>query len=138
MKAQVNQFLGLITALLALAIIIALFGVLIAMLLAVFERTHELGLLRAVGMTRRQVRSMVRWEAAIVAVYGAVLGLVLGLFFGLALTRALRNDGVTEQVVPAPTLLMLMVVIVLLGVAAAIYPARRASRLNVLDAISHH
>jgi putative ABC transport system permease protein len=137
-KAQVNQFLGLITALLALAIIIALFGVLITMLLAVFERTREIGLLRAVGMGRRQVRSMVRWEAAVVSTYGAVLGLVLGIFFGIALTSALSDQGVDHQVVPIPVLLILAVVISLLGVAAAIYPARRAAKLNVLDAISHN
>jgi putative ABC transport system permease protein len=137
-KAQVNQFLGLITALLALAIIIALLGVLITMLLAVFERTREIGLLRAVGMGRRQVRSMVRWEAALVSTYGAVLGLILGVFFGIALTRALRDQGVSHQVIPVPVLVILAVVIALLGVAAAIYPARRAARLNVLDAISHN
>ncbi|MEO8694727.1 MAG: FtsX-like permease family protein [Acidimicrobiales bacterium] len=137
-KAQVNQFLGLITALLALAIIIALLGVLITMLLAVFERTHELGLLRAVGMGRRQMRAMVRWEAAVVSVYGAILGLILGVFFGVALTRALEDQGVTNQVLPIPVLIILAVVISLLGVAAAIYPARRAARLNVLDAISHN
>jgi putative ABC transport system permease protein len=136
-KAQVNQFLGLITALLALAIIIALLGVLITMLLAVFERTREIGLLRAVGMGRRQVRSMVRWEAALVSTYGAVLGLILGVFFGIALTQALSDQGINHQVVPVPVLLILAVVISLLGVAAAIYPARRAARLNVLDAISH-
>jgi putative ABC transport system permease protein len=137
-KAQVNQFLGLITALLALAIIIALLGVLITMLLAVFERTRELGLLRAVGMGRRQMRAMVRWEAAVVSIYGALLGLLLGVFFGVALTRALEDQGVDHRVIPIPILVILAVVISLLGVAAAIYPARRAARLNVLDAISHH
>jgi putative ABC transport system permease protein len=135
-KAQVNQLLGIITALLALAVIIALLGVLITMLLAVFERTRELGLLRAVGMSRRQMRSMVRWEAAIVAVYGALLGIVLGVFFGLSLTRALRDEGVDVQVVPIPALLILALVIAVLGVAAAIYPARRAARLNILTAIA--
>jgi putative ABC transport system permease protein len=136
-KAQVNQFLGLITELLALAIIIALLGVLITMLLAVYERTREIGLLRAVGMARRQVRSMVRWEAALVSIYGAVLGLALGVFFGVALTQALSDQGVNHQVIPVPVLVVLAVVISLLGVAAAIYPARRAAKLNVLDAISH-
>jgi putative ABC transport system permease protein len=136
-KDQVNQFLTLITALLSLAVIIALLGVLITMLLAVFERTRELGLLRAVGMARTQMRAMVRWEAAIVAAYGAILGLVLGTFFGLALTGALEDEGVTNQVVPVPSLVILAIVIALLGVAAAVYPARRAARLNVLDAIAH-
>jgi putative ABC transport system permease protein len=136
-KDQVNQFLSLITALLSLAVVIALLGVLITMLLAVFERTRELGLLRAVGMARTQMRAMVRWEAAIVATYGAILGLVLGTFFGLALTRALRDEGVTEQVVPLASLVLLAIVIALLGVAAAVYPARRAARLDVLDAIAH-
>jgi putative ABC transport system permease protein len=135
-KDQVNQFLSLITALLSLAVIIALLGVLITMLLAVFERTRELGLLRAVGMGRSQTRAMVRWEAAIVSVYGALLGLVLGAFFGLALTGALEDEGVTEQVVPVPALLVLALVIALLGVAAAVYPARRAARLDILQAIS--
>src|SRR5690606_12711773 len=103
----------------------------------VFERTHELGLLRAVGMARRQMRSMVRWEAAIVSVYGAILGVILGIFFGLALTRALRDEGVAWQVVPIPLLVTLAVVIAVLGIVAALYPARRAARLNVLEAISH-
>jgi putative ABC transport system permease protein len=136
-KQQVNQFLSLITALLALAVVIALLGVLITMLLAVFERTHELGLLRAVGMARRQMRSMVRWEAAIVSIYGAILGLTLGVFFGLALTGALSDQGVTQRVVPVPALVILATVIAVLGVLAAIYPARRAARLNVLDAVAH-
>jgi putative ABC transport system permease protein len=111
--------------------------VLITMLLAVFERTHELGLLRAVGMARRQVRAMVRWEAAIVATYGAVLGLILGVFFGLALTGALEDEGVTVQVVPVPLLVILALIIAVLGVIASIYPARRAARLNILAAIAH-
>lgn len=135
-KKQVNQFLGLITALLGLAIIIAVFGVLIAMLLAVFERTRELGLLRAVGMARSQLRSMVRWEAAIISVFGALLGTALGLFFGYSLTRALRDQGIRSIVVPVPTLVILVVIITLLGIAAALYPARRASRLNILTAVS--
>jgi putative ABC transport system permease protein len=136
-KDQVNQFLSLITALLALAVIIALMGVLITMLLAVYERTHELGLLRAVGMSRRQMRSMVRWEAAIVSIYGALLGVILGVFFGLALSNALSDQGVTSIRVPVTSLVGLATLIALLGVLAAVYPARRAARLNVLDAVAH-
>lgn len=135
-KAQVAQFTNLITALLVLAVFIALLGVLITMLLSVSERTRELGLLRAVGMSRRQTRSTVRWEAAIVSMFGAMLGLALGTFFGLALVRALNSKGVTETVVPIWTLVVLAGVIALLGVAASVYPARRAARLNVIAAVS--
>jgi len=135
-KAQVAQFTNLITALLVLAVVIALIGVLITMLLSVSERTHELGLLRAVGMSRGQTRSMVRWEAAIVSVYGALLGLALGVFFGLALVGALRDKGVNVTVVPYQPLLILAGVIACLGVLASMYPARRASRLNVIAAVS--
>ena len=135
-KEQVAQFTNLITALLVLAVFIALLGVLITMLLSVSERTHELGLLRAVGMSRRQTRSTVRWEAAIVSMFGAMLGLALGTFFGLALVRALSTKGVTESVVPIWTLVVLAGVIALLGVAASVYPARRAARLNVIAAVS--
>ena len=135
-KAQVNQLLGLITALLGLAILIALVGVLITMLLAVFERTHELGLLRAVGMSRGQLRAMVRWEAAIISVFGALLGAALGVFFGYALTSALGDLGLTVIVIPWVSLMVLVLVIAVLGVGAALYPARRAGRLNVLDAVS--
>lgn len=135
-KAQVQQFTSLITALLVLAIVIALLGVLITMLLSVSERTREIGLLRAVGMSRSQVRAMVRWEAAIVALFGALLGLGLGMFFGLALVSALRSQGVTVAVVPVQSLIVLAVIIALLGVIASVYPARRASRLNVIAAVS--
>jgi putative ABC transport system permease protein len=135
-KAQVQQFTSLITALLVLAIVIALLGVLITMLLSVSERTREIGLLRAVGMSRSQVRSMVRWEAAIVALFGALLGLGLGMFFGLALVSALRSQGVTVSVVPIQSLVVLAVIIAVLGVIASVYPARRASRLNVIAAVS--
>lgn len=135
-RKQINQFLNLITALLTLAIVIAVFGVLIAMLLAVFERTRELGLLRAVGMARSQLRSMVRWEAAIISVFGALLGTALGLFFGVSLTKALGDQGIRDVVVPIASLVNLVVIITLMGIAAALYPARRASRLDILAAVS--
>jgi len=135
-SAQVDQLLGLVTALLGLAIIIALLGITNSLVLAVFERTRELGLLRAVGMSRRQTRSMVRWEAVIVTVIGAVLGLVIGVFFGWALVTALKDEGISVLALPAGQLVAYVVVAGVAGVIAAIPPARRAARLNVLDAIS--
>ncbi|MGI8620595.1 MAG: FtsX-like permease family protein [Actinomycetota bacterium] len=111
---------------------IALLGITNSLVLAVFERTRELCLLRAVGMSRRQARSMIRWEAVI----GAVLGLVIGVFFGWALVTALKDEGVSRLSLPAGQLIAYVVVAGVAGVIAAIPPARRAARLNVLDAIS--
>jgi putative ABC transport system permease protein len=135
-QAQITQILSLITALVLLAIIIALLGVLITMLLSVFERTRELGLLRAIGMDRRYVRSMVRWEAAIISTFGAVLGVILGVGLGYALTRAMRNQGISTIEIPYKSLIIMILLITLAGVGASLYPARRASRLNVLNAIA--
>ena len=99
----IDQLLGLITALLAFAIMIALFGIVNTLGLSIFERTRELGLLRAVGMSRRQVKRMIRWESVIIAIIGALLGVVIGVFFGFALQQALANQGVTELVDPRRT-----------------------------------
>ena len=134
--AQVNQLLGMVTAMLGLALIIALFGITNTLALSVFERTRELGLLRAVGMSRRQTRRMIRWEAVIISVIGAVIGLAVGLFFGWALVKSLESEGITELVIPYGQLLLYVGAAALAGVLAALPPARRASRLNVLDAIS--
>ena len=131
----VDQLLGLITALLALALIIALLGITNTLALSVFERTREIGLLRAVGMSRRQARSMIRWESVIIAVIGAVLGLVVGGFFGWALVTALADDGISEFVLPGGQLTSYVIAAALAGIIAAIPPARRAARLNVLTAI---
>lgn len=135
-RAQVSQILNLITGLVLLAIFIALLGVLITMLLSVLERTHELGLLRAIGMDRRDIRSMVRWEAAIISTFGAVLGLVLGVGLGYALSRLLREQGINAIEIPIRSLITLVIAITLAGVAASLYPARRASHLNILTAIA--
>ncbi len=135
-QSQVNQILGLIYALLALAIAIALIGIVNTLLLSVFERTREIGLLRAVGMRRRQVRAMIRSEALILAVFGGILGVALGTVLGVALSLSLRQQGITDVVVPYPNLGIFVVVAALLGLAAASWPARRAARLNVLEAIS--
>ncbi|HEY8112801.1 MAG TPA: FtsX-like permease family protein [Actinomycetes bacterium] len=134
--SQINQILILFYVLLALAVIIAFIGIINTLALSVLERIREIGLLRAVGMTRRQLQSMVRWEAVIIAVLGAVLGLVVGTFFGWTLVRALRSQGVTEFRVPGGTLLIFVLLAALAGVLAAIFPARRAAKIDILRAIT--
>jgi putative ABC transport system permease protein len=139
-KAQasgMDQLLGVVYVMLALAIVIALLGIANTLSLSVYERTRELGLLRAVGATRSQVRSMVRWESVIVAVFGTAGGLGLGLFLGWALVRAAAKGGTGTGTFSAPIAQLVIIVLVgaIAGVLAAIRPARRAARLNVLDAI---
>ncbi len=134
---QINGLLGFITGLLGLAVIISLFGVTNTMTLSVYERTHEIGLLRAVGMTRQQTRRMIRMEASIISVFGAVLGVVVGILFGWALIRALADQGFDTFVIPGLTLAMWILAIGILGVVFALVPAWRASRLNVLEAIAY-
>jgi putative ABC transport system permease protein len=133
---QVTQLLSLVYVLLLLAVLIALIGIANTLALSVFERTRELGLLRAVGMTRRQLRSTVRWEAVVIAVLGALLGVVLGAVFGWTVVTALRREGFTTLTVPYLQLVVVVVLAAAAGVLAALPPARRASRLDVLDAIS--
>src|SRR5918993_2520611 len=132
----VDQMLGLVYALLALAILIALLGIGNTLALSIVERTRELGVLRAVGMTRKQLRSTIRWESEIIAVQGTLLGLVIGSFFGWALVRALRDEGLNTFSLPVVTLLIVVVLAALAGVLAAVLPARRAARLDVLRAVS--
>jgi putative ABC transport system permease protein len=134
--ASVNQLLGLIYALLALAVLIALIGIVNTLMLSVLERTREIGLLRAVGMRRPQVRAMIRSEAVILAVFGAVIGIVIGTLMGLALVSSLRQQGITETIVPVVRLVEFLVLAALLGLVAASWPARRAARLDVLTAIA--
>jgi putative ABC transport system permease protein len=134
--AEIDTFLNLIRALLGLALVIALLGITNTLALSVFERTRELGLLRAVGMSRRQTRKMIRWEAVIISIIGALVGLVIGAFFGWALVESLESEGLSEFTVPAGELLLYLVLAGLAGVLAAIPPARRAARLNVLEAIA--
>lgn len=135
-SGQVDQILNLIYALLALAVVIALIGIANTLGLSIVERTNELGLLRAVGMTRRQLRSAIRWESVIIALLGTALGLVIAVFFGWALVTALRDQGLSGFVAPIDRLAVIVVLAGFAGVLAAILPARRAARLNVLDAIS--
>ncbi len=134
---QVNTFLVMFNALLALAVIIALIGITNTLVLSIFERTREIGLLRAVGMTRWQVRRMVLWESIIVAIIGALLGIAVGLVFGAAVTSALGDQGITELSVPIAQIVGLVVFGALVGVVASIAPARKAAKLNVLEAISY-
>src|SRR5215469_12814323 len=122
-------------ALLALAILIALLGIGNTLALSIFERTRELGVMRAVGMTRRQLRSTIRWESVILALQGMVLGLAVGVFVSWALVLSQKNNGLSVFSVPYKTLLIVIIVAGLAGVAAAILPSRRAARLNVLRAI---
>lgn len=131
----VDQMLGLVYAMLALAIIIALLGIGNTLALSIVERTRELGVLRAVGMTRKQLRSTIRWESVIIAVQGALLGLVIGVFFGWALVTALEDEGLNTFTVPVISLVVVVVLAALAGVVAAVMPARRAARLDVLRAI---
>jgi putative ABC transport system permease protein len=132
---QVNQLLGLVYALLALSVIVALLGIVNTLALAVHERTRELGLLRAVGMSKRQVRRMVRAESVITALIGAVLGLVLGIVFAAIVSRPLEEDGFVLTF-PVLTLVILTVLAAIAGVIAAIPPARRASKVDVLRAVT--
>jgi putative ABC transport system permease protein len=133
---QVNQFLQIVYVLLALALIIAIVGVVNTLLLSVYERTRELGLLRAVGMSRRQVRSTIRLESVIISLMGTLIGLVIGIVFGWALVTALVDEGITSFAIPWSQLFIIVIIAILAGVGAALYPARRAARLDVLRAIS--
>ncbi|MGH2754569.1 MAG: ABC transporter permease [Actinomycetota bacterium] len=134
--SQIDQLLGLVTALLALALVIALLGITNTLALSVYERTRELGLLRAVGMSRRQTRAMIRWEAVIIVIIGGILGIAIGIFFGWALVKALADEGITTFSIPGGQMLLYLVLAVLAGILAAIPPARRAAKLNVLEAIA--
>ena len=133
---QIDQFLYMIYALLAFSIIIASLGIVNTLALSVIERTREVGLLRAIGLSRRQLRRMVRLESIAIAVLGAVLGVVIGIAFGISMVKALSDQGLEVLSVPYVQLVVFVLVAALIGVLAAALPARRASRLNVLDAIA--
>ena len=135
-KSGLNTFLNLIYILLAFAIVIAVVGIINTLALSVMERTRELGLLRAIGMTRGQTREMVAWESVIIALLGAVLGLGVGTGMGIALVSSLHADGITATSVPGANLALYAVAAALFGLVAAIFPAIRASRVDVLRAVT--
>jgi putative ABC transport system permease protein len=131
----IQQQLTLVYALLALAVLIALLGIGNTLALSIFERTRELGVMRAVGMTRHQLRAMIRWESVIIALQGTVLGLLIGVFFGWALVLAMKDQGITVFSVPVLNLVIVVVLAGLAGAVAAIWPSRRAAKLNILRAL---
>jgi putative ABC transport system permease protein len=135
--AMVDQVFAIVYALLFLSVFIALFGIVNTLGLSIYERVRELGLLRAVGMSRRQVKRMVRVEAVIIAVLGALLGMVVGILFGWAMQQALESVGINRFSIPGGQLAFFLIAAGLLGVVAAIWPARRAAKLNMLEAIAY-
>lgn len=134
--AVITALLNVILGLLAVSIVIAFIGILNTMLLAIHERTRELGLLRAVGMTRSQMRSAVRWEAVVVSLIGAGLGVALGLGLSYTMVRALASRGIDQFAVPVMWMVVVAVLAVVFGIIAAAWPAHKASKLNILDSIA--
>lgn len=132
----IDRSLAFIYGLLMLSVLIALFGIVITLLLAVYERRRETGLLRAVGMTRVQVRTTVRWESVITSLYGAAVGVMMGLVLGYVVIIALRDQGLTEFSIPVTSIVWIMVLAFGAGVFAAVVPAWRATRVGILTAIA--
>jgi putative ABC transport system permease protein len=130
-----NILLGVVYGLLFLSVLIALLGIRNTASLSIHERTHELGLLRGVGMTRRQLRTSIRWESVIVSLFGTLGGLMIGLVFGVAIVTALDKDAV-KLTIPGTLLVVIAVFGAFAGVFAARRPARKAAKLNILDAIA--
>jgi putative ABC transport system permease protein len=136
LKKQVDQLLTLIYALLAVSVIISVFGIVNTLVLSVYERTREIGMLRAIGTTRRQMRRIVRYESVITSIIGGILGTVLGVLFAYVVTSRLASQGITFSV-PWSQLVVFLVVAGIVGVVAAVLPARRAARVDILDAIHY-
>ena len=131
----IDQSLFFIYGLLALSVVIAIFGIVLTMLLAVYERRREIGLLRAVGMTRSQVRTTVRWESVLTSLYGAIVGVVLGLVLGYIVIVALRDQGLSKYAIPTRAVAIIVVSAFVVGVLAAVIPAWRATKLDLLESI---
>jgi len=135
--SSIDEFVSAILVLLALSVVIAALGIVNTLGLSVIERTREIGMLRAVGMDRRQLRHMIRYEAVIVGAFGAALGVGLGVLYGSALQRASAEDGMAVLSIPLRQLALYLLAGIAIGVAAAIWPARRAARVRILRAIAH-
>ena len=133
-RAQLDQMVYLLYALLAMSVVISLFGIANSLFLSIHERTREFGLLRAIGATRSQVRRIVRYESVITSVIGGLLGIAVGLLFGFLMTAALSDLGLVFSV-PLAQLAGFLVLAVVVGVLAAVVPARRGARVDVLDAL---
>jgi putative ABC transport system permease protein len=136
-SGQIGLIVAVVQVLLAIAMIIAILGVVNTLVLSVLERTNELGMLRAIGMYRGQLRRMITVESMLISLFGAILGVVVGAGVGLALVRTLKSQGISEMAVPWPLMLGYVVAAALVGVLAALAPAGRAAKLNVLAAIRH-
>ncbi|MFD4574186.1 ABC transporter permease [Streptomyces sp. NPDC058417] len=136
LKDQIGQLLNLIYGLLALAIIVAVLGVVNTLALSVVERTREIGLMRAIGLSRRQLRRMIRLESVVIALFGALLGLGLGLGWGATAQQLLALEGLTVLDIPWPTIVGVFIASAFVGLFAALIPAFRAGRMNVLNAIA--
>ena len=130
----IDLLLNLLYVLLSLSIVVSLFGIVNTLILTVFERTRELGMLRAVGMSRRQVRNMIRHESVVTALIGAALGIPIGVGLGALVGRAIKYPAFT---IPWVTIVIFVIAAVIAGLIAAIFPARRAARLNVLEALQY-
>ena len=136
MEKDLNTLLNMVYALLGLSVLISLFGIVNTLVLTVFERTRELGMLRAVGMTRRQVRRMIRHESIVTSLIGTALGIAVGIFLSVLVTQALSDEGIVFAV-PYRSLAAFVLAAIMVGILAAILPARRAARLNVLEALKY-
>jgi putative ABC transport system permease protein len=136
LEDQVNQILYLLYGLLSLSVIISLFGIVNTLVLTIYERTREIGMLRAIGTTRSQLRTMIRYESAITSSIGGVLGILVGVFFGWVVTKGLEDEGISFSL-PIGQIIVFLIVATIVGVIAAVWPAIRAGRLNVLDALHY-
>lgn len=136
-EQQVDNIFIVVNVFLMIAVIIALVGIINTLTLSIFERTREIGLMRAVGMTRRQLKRMIRWESVIIAVFGGLLGAAMGIIFGVALSIAIPDSIISVTKVPVGQIVFFIVLSGIAGLLAALLPARRAAKLNVLEAVSH-